>query len=98
MEGRLELPSNEEFLKAKIEQVIKRLFVAQLCRLEEIYDKHDEAMTKLVDALPPEQRGLVTLADYLTDSVTETTRRKVLFEGNEAIRDLKEVVDNLRIN
>lgn len=91
------VPSNGEFLKAKVELAIKRVMRNYLIVLEEITDQHDEAMNKLIDALPPEHQAKVILADHFTDAKFEATRRRILNVGNDAIREIQEQVDNLRI-
>ena len=98
MQGPLSLPSKEDILIAKIRQIVPRLYKAQLDRLDEITDRHDEAMSKLMDHLPEEYKKYVILADYLSEEVCETNRRNVLREGNNAVRDLEEVVKSLMIS
>lgn len=91
------LPSCGELLKAKTQLAITRIMKNYLILLEELADEHDESMGKLVDALPPSEKAKVILADHFTDVRFESIRRRVLGVGNDAIREIQEQVDNLRI-
>lgn len=94
---KVSLPSSGELLKAKTQLAITRVMKNYLVLLEELTDEHDEAMGKLVDALPLEQKSKVILADHLTDVRFDSIRRRILGAGNDAIREIQEQVDNLRI-
>lgn len=91
------LPSAADLLKAKIHLVITALFKGYLCRMEEWTEDHDAAMAKLKAALPDDIKHYVELADYLPDTKLEHHRTAVLRAGNNAIRELQEVVDSLRL-
>lgn len=91
------LPDAATLLKAKTLLATNRVIATYLTILEEITDEHDEAMGKLMDALPPEHRGAVVLADHLGDARLDAVRRRVLKCGNDARRELEETIDNLRL-
>jgi hypothetical protein len=91
------LPDKVTLLKAKQDQLIKRLFKSFLFLLEEITADHDEAMNRLQEALPEQYKSYVDLADYLSDGRVEANRKKVLSTGNDTLRELHELVDNLRL-
>lgn len=95
--GALTLPDAATLIKAKALLATNRMMATYLTILEEIVDEHDEAMGKLMDALPPEHKANVVLADHLGDARLEAIRRRVLKVGNDARRELDETVDNLRI-
>jgi hypothetical protein len=95
--SRAELPSNGEFLKFKIRQMVTRQFKGYLDILELLVDDHDEAMGKLMDSLPVQYKVNVKLADYLPNHRLEDYRQRILDVGNDVIRDLEETIDNLRI-
>jgi len=90
-------PDDATLLKAKVRIVISRLFKAHLRSFERFYNDHDDAMQKLANALPDEYVDFVNLADYITDSRKEDNRREVLDSGNNAIREIEEMIDNLKI-
>lgn len=92
------LPSNAELLKAKSRLAITRVFKTYLDLLEQVADEHDEAMGKLIDALPPEHRALVYLADHFGEARFAAIRRKVLESGNDAVRELHDMIDGLRLD
>jgi hypothetical protein len=94
---RAELPSDGEFLKFKIRQMVTRQFKGYLDVLELLADDHDEAMGKLIDSLPDQYKANVKLADYLPDHRLADYRQRILDVGNDVIRDLEDTVDNLRI-
>ena len=81
----------------KASQGIKRLFKNYLDEFDALVDEHDDAMKKLHEALPPEYKEYVRLADYINDVKIENMRRKVLSAGNDAIRDIEETIKNLRV-
>jgi len=97
MEGSFSAPDKGTILKAKVRFVISRLFKSQLRSLERIYDDHDDAMGKLADALPEQYVDFVDLADYISESRKEDNRRETLNAGNDAIRELEEMIDNLMV-
>lgn len=92
------VPSNAELLRAKTRLAITRVFKTYLDLLEQIADEHDESMGKLIDALPPEHRASVHLADHFGDARFAAIRRKVLETGNDAVRELHEMIDGLRLD
>lgn len=92
------IPEKSVLLKAKVRLGITRLFKEYLFGLEEFVALHDEAMKKLQDELPDQYKKYVNLADYLSDVRVETLRKKILGTGNNAIRDLDETIDSLRVD
>lgn len=93
----ISLPSPPDLLKAKIQMAVNRLMATYLGNLEELADEHDEAMGKLMDALPIELRVNVHLADVYGEARFDAIRRHVLKTGNEQKRELFELVDYLRL-
>lgn len=89
----LTMPANSDLLKAKLRLGTNRLMKAVLCVLEDYVAAHDTALKKLYDALPPEYRTYVELADYVTDEGIEATRKSVLRVGNDMVRDCEGVID-----
>lgn len=92
------VPSNADLLRAKTRLAITRVFKTYLDLLEQIADEHDESMGKLIDALPPEHKASVHLADHFGDARFAAIRRKVLETGNDAMRELHEMIDGLRLD
>ena len=92
------LPSNAELLKAKSRLAITRVFKTYLDLLEQVADEHDEAMGKLIDALPPEHRASVYLADHFGEARFAAIRRQVLETGNDSIREIHDMIDGLRLS
>jgi hypothetical protein len=94
----LSLPDASTLLKAKIRMAINRLMATYLSNWEETADQHDEAMGRLIDALPAEQKANVVLADSFGETRFEAVRRHVLKTGNDSVRDIEETIDNLRLH
>lgn len=92
------VPSNAELLRAKTRLAITRVFKTYLDLLEQITEEHDEAMGKLMDALPPEHRASVHLADHFGEARFAAIRRRVLEIGNDSIREISEMIDGLRLD
>lgn len=84
-------------LRASCQFTISRhitiLFKECLAIMEQLYDEHDEAMTKLYDALPPEYKEYVNLADHFTEDKGERIRRAILRRGNDCERAVKQELD-----
>ncbi len=95
---RVSVPDASSLLKAKIDMALKRVMWAYLTNLEMVSDEHDEAMGKLMDVLPPDLRAHVHLADHFGDARFDAIRSQVLKVGNDAIRELHEHVDVLRLS
>lgn len=92
------VPSNSDLLKAKTRLAITRVFKTYLDLLEQVADEHDEAMGKLIDALPPEHRASVYLADHFGEARFAAIRRKILEAGNDSIRECHDMIDGLRLD
>jgi len=95
--ARVVVPDAASFLKAKIHIAINRLMATYLGNLEELADEHDEAMRKLMDALPAELREKVVLAAIFGTKRFDAIRKHVLTAGNGQIRELNETVEFLRL-
>lgn len=91
------LPDAPTLLKAKIKMAINRLMATYLSNLEELADEHDEAMGKLIDALPVEHKASVRLADIYGEARFAAIRKHVLKAGNNEERDLSELIEFLRL-
>lgn len=94
----ISLPSNADLLRAKTRLAITRVFKTYLDLLEQIADEHDESMGKLIDALPPEHKASVHLADHFGEARFAAIRRRVLETGNDAVRELHDMIDGLRLD
>ncbi len=79
-----------EILLFQIKRNNTNLFKNFLVIIEELTQDHDEAITKLYNALPDEYKKYVELADYLSDEKCERLRKKVLSQGNDTYRALEE--------
>lgn len=94
---RVSLPDQSALLKTKIHLALNRVMAMYLSHLEQLGDEHDEAMGKLIDALPEAERAKVHLADIYGQVRFDAIRRYVLKAGNDACRELEEAVDFLRL-
>jgi hypothetical protein len=54
--------------------------------MAQLAEEHDEAMSKLYDALPEQYRPYVTLADHFTEEKEARIRKAVLARGNDCRR------------
>jgi len=91
----LTLPSNRDLLKAKFQMGTNRLMRVYLDEFEALLDEHDEAMSKLHEALPEQYKSYVSLADYVTEEKVAVMRANVLRAGNDMIRDVSDLIDLL---
>ncbi len=69
-----------------VERHIVTLFKECLMIVEQLAEEHDEAMEKMYQALPPEYRTYVNLADHFTEEKYDRIRRAILQRGNDAKR------------
>ncbi len=61
--------------------------------VEQLAEEHDEAMSKLHQALPPEYKEYVDLADHFTKEKYDRIRRAILQRGNDAKRAVRDELD-----
>lgn len=66
--------------------------------LEEINKDHSEAMGRLIDALPADQKAKVILADHLTHEKMDRMRKRILSSGNDCYRSVESLVEKLNID
>lgn len=86
-----------EVLRFQIDRNVKAIFWAYLAVLEDLGVEHDIAMKKLVDALPPEYKDYVSLADYLSDEKGAQLRKRVLDVGNNHLREIATILESFEI-
>lgn len=86
-----------DVLSFQIERNVKAIFWAYLAVLEDLGVDHDAAMSKLNDALPPEYKPYVKLADYLTDERGAQLRKRVLDVGNNHLREINTILESFEI-
>ncbi len=90
------LPAPAALLRAKVLQATNRVIATNLSILEDLANEHDAAMQKLREALPPELKSYVDLADHFTDVKFETLRGRILRACNDARREIEETTASLR--
>lgn len=89
------VPDPAELLKTKVTLAVNRVMANYLGNLEQLADEHEEAMAKLIDALPEDEKAKVYLADIFGETRFEANRRAVLKTGNDARREIFEMIDFL---
>lgn len=87
----------KEVLRFQQHRIVTVLFRRFLEALEDLGLEHDEALSKLSAALPPEYQPYVDLADYLSPDKSKHLRKKVLDAGNDSLRSLDEVLESFDI-
>ncbi len=73
------------------------LFKECLAITEQLAEEHDEAMEKLYQALPPQYREYVNLADHFTEEKADRIRRAILQRGNDCKRATAEELEKYDI-
>lgn len=66
------------------------LFKECLDIVRQLAEEHDEAMSKLYEALPPDYQPYVDLADHFTEEKEARIRKAILARGNDAKRAIEE--------
>lgn len=79
------------------ERHIVTLFKECLAMFEQLQEENCEALDKLADALPPEYRVYVDLADHHTDEKQDRIRRAILQRGNDCKRAIREELVKYRM-
>jgi hypothetical protein len=77
---------------------ITNLFKEFLFVIENLKDQHDDAMGKLIDALPNDQKSKVILANHFTEQEMDRIRKKILGSGNDCYRSIEEQSKNFKID
>lgn len=90
---RVSTPDRATLLRGKIALSLNRVMATFLSQLEQLADEHDEAMGKLMDALPEGERAKVMLADIYGETRFDAIRRTVLKVGNGERRELEEMCE-----
>jgi hypothetical protein len=82
-------------LNSEIRKSITRIFKQYLASLEDLQYTHTIAVDKLRNHISPEH---LELLNYLDDDHYSLVRKRVLDSGNEAMRDLSDLLDNFDIS
>tara|TARA_Y100001938_G_C8101576_1_gene442214 strand:- start:12621 stop:12998 length:378 start_codon:yes stop_codon:yes gene_type:complete len=86
---------HHKLLNSEIRKSITRLFKNYLGALEDIQYTHTIAVEKLRDKLSPEDLAIL---NYLNNDHYSLVRKRVLDSGNEAMRDLSDLLENFNIS
>lgn len=90
-------PGPDEVLYFQLRRAITTLFKSHLVLLEDLGDRHDEALAKLRAALPEPYRAYVNLADYLTQEEGQRLRKHILDGGNETVREVERLLQQFEV-
>lgn len=77
----------KELLEFQINRNIINLYKSFLIIMEDMHDQHNSNYKKLKKALP-ENLELINQADYWDEARMEFLRKKVLDNGNDALREI----------
>lgn len=87
----------DEMLKFACKRNTTILFKHFLEMVERINGEHLETLAKLKHSLPPEYKTHVDLADYFTEPKLNALRKEILSKGNDAYRNIEEIINMLEI-
>lgn len=79
----------KEFVLFNIERLVTRLFKSNLIYLSDIHQKNLEVIFKLQDKIKKEEILI------LDDKTFSKYRKKTLDEGNETIREIRQILDKV---
>ena len=82
-------------LNSEIRKSITRLFKQYLNSLEDIQYAHGIAVEKLRNHVSPENLEMLS---YLDNDHYSLVRKRILDNGNEAMRDLENLLDNFDVS
>jgi len=87
--------AHKQLLSSEIRRSVVRLFKLYLNNLEDIKHLHTIAGQKLASKLSGAE---IETLNYLDDNHYELIRKRVLDNGNEAIRDLANLLDKFEVS
>ena len=90
-------PGPADVLRFQLQRAIIALFKNHLTMMEDLGYRHDEALTKLREALPAEYKSYVDLADYLTEDEGARLRKRILDGGNDTWREVERLLQQFEI-
>jgi len=76
-----------ELLEFQVNRNIINLYKSFLIMMEDMHDQHERSFRKLKTAFP-EDIDLINQADYWDDDRMEYVRKKILDQGNDALREI----------
>lgn len=82
-------------IKTKALLATNRTIATSLSILEEVADEHEIAMNKLRDALPPEFKRCVDLAEFMSEYRFDSLRTRIIKTANDGRREIEETIDAL---
>ena len=88
-------PNPDVWVKAESSRIITKLFKHYLSALEDLRYQHEVALDRLKDTLTPQEIEVLNYLDFHRYSMI---RKRVLDNGNEAIRDLNNFLENFDVN
>ena len=69
------------------------LYKQYLNQLEDLKQDRLEALRKLQKSLPPDYYNMVLAADFMNENKASYLRKKILDSGNDALRNIKELIE-----
>lgn len=88
----------KEILLFQSTRNVANLYKRFLTVLESNRNEHRIMLNKLIEGLPPEHHHQLVLADYFNNDKFTYLRKQVLDAGNDCIRELENIIDNLEID
>ena len=76
-----------ELLEFQVNRNIINLYKSFLIMMEDMHDQHERSFRKLKASFP-ENIDLIDQADYWDDDRMEYVRKKILDQGNDALREI----------
>jgi hypothetical protein len=75
-----------------------QLFKRHLNSIEDLREAHNEMLRKLERGLSPAAYQMVLAADYFSDTQFAQVRKRILDDGNQAVRDIREVCEKFSVD
>lgn len=86
----------KELLNFQVNRNVINLYKSFLIIMEDMHDQHRSNHAKLKQALP-DNAELINQADYWDESRMEYLRKKILDNGNDALREIIGQIDQFNL-
>ena len=85
-------------LAFQVVRATTNLFKRHLTGIEDLREAHQEMLRKLKAHLSPAAFQMVLATDYFSDSQFSQIRKRILDDGNQAARDVREFCERFSID
>ena len=79
-------------------RAVTQLFKRHLNSIEDLREAHNEMFRKLEKFLSPAAYQMLLASDYFSDNQFNQIRKRILDDGNQTVRDIREFCDRFSVD